>query len=251
MMPVVQNDRFEIGRVASRTFEVVRHNFLPFLVLGIIATLPNAFFSVATTTGMVNAAGATGPFLIATFASLFAGILFALIMQGAITHGTVSYLNQQPVTLGDLLAAGARVFLPLLAIGLLEGIAIALGFLLLIVPGFILFVMWSVVVPVRVIEHTSIFESFGRSAELTQGYRWPIFGTVLVYYLGAGIAQFSVRPAMGVAMSMGMTWTYVGINTLITAVVGVVAAAGIASIYYELRLIKEGAGPQQIAAVFS
>jgi len=74
---------------------------------------------------------------------------------------------------------------------------------------------------------------------------------VLVYYVGAGIAQFSVKPAMGVAMSMGMTWAYVGINTLITAVVGVVAAAGIASIYYELRLIKEGAGPQQVAAVFS
>ena len=152
MMPVVQNDRFEIGRVASRTFEVVRHNFLPFLVLGVIATLPNAFFSVATTTGMVNAVSVPVPFLIATFAALFVGVLFAFILQGAITHGTVSFLNQQPVTLGDLLAAGARVFLPLLAIGLLEGIAIGLGFLLLIVPGFILFVMWSVVVPVRVID---------------------------------------------------------------------------------------------------
>jgi len=38
---------------------------------------------------------------------------------------------------------------------------------------------------------------------------------------------------------------------LVRAVLGLIGAAGIASIYYELRLVKEGVGPEQLAAVFS
>ena len=41
------------------------------------------------------------------------------------------------------------------------------------------------------------------------------------------------------------------ISSTITAIIYVViAAAGIASIYYELRVIKEGIGPEALAAVF-
>jgi hypothetical protein len=248
---VTEKPRFEIGRVATMTFGVVRGNFLIFLVLGIIATLPNAFFSVATTTGAVNVRGATASFFVATFAAVFVGALFTFVLQAVITQGTINHLNRQPASLGRLLMVGLREILPLFAIGILESLGIGLGFILLIVPGIMLFVMWSVIVPIRVVEHRGIFESFSRSAELTAGYRWPIFGTMLVYYIGAGIAQFSVRPAVGVAISSGMTWTYVGIGTLVNAVVAVVAATGIACIYYELRMIKEGVGPEQIASVFS
>ena len=59
----------------------------------------------------------------------------------------------------------------LIVVGILAGIAIAIGFVLLIIPGLFLITIWSVIVPVIVIERTGVFDSFGRSRELVKGQR--------------------------------------------------------------------------------
>jgi hypothetical protein len=38
---------------------------------------------------------------------------------------------------------------------------------------------------------------------------------------------------------------------LVRIALDLIGAAGVASIYYELRLVKEGVGPEQLAAVFA
>jgi hypothetical protein len=248
------NARFEIGRVASRTFEVVGKNFATFFVLGLIATLPTTFFTAATTLNAVSGVAPSGVALAETFGSAFVGFILSLILQAAVTYGAVSYLSNQPIQLGRALAIGLSQFLPLFAIGFLESIGLLIGFVLLIVPGFIFLTMWSAVVPVRVSERTGIFQSFSRSQELTSGFRWPIFGTLVIYFIGAGIAQFAVRPliALGGAGSglSAMAIVGIGLNAIVAAIIAVTSATLFACIYYELREIKEGVGPQQIAAVF-
>ncbi|MEJ1969404.1 MAG: hypothetical protein WDN03_12340 [Rhizomicrobium sp.] len=261
--------KFEIGRVATRTFTVVRANFFAFFVLGLIATLPTTIYAIAATANIVPGAaaaiakgGSALAWLIGVGVSAFVGFLFAFILQAAVTYGTIGYLSNQPVVLGRALMIGLREILPLFAIALLEGLGVGLGFVLLIVPGIMLYVMWSVVVPIRIAEHTGIFAAFGRSRELTRGHRWPVFGTLVVFYLGAGIAQTTTRPvlALGVATrmagsvgnSLASPQFYVlgAINLLVSAIIAVVSATLIACVYYELRLVKEGVGPEQIAAVF-
>ncbi len=241
--------RFDIGRVASQTFTVVRRNLLPFLPLGAIAAAPNAYFTLAIATKTIDPKSG-GPFLAAAFGALLVGFLFTIVMQTIVTQRTIGTLSRQPTPFGSLLAMGLRQFFPLLAINLMEGIALTFGLLLLIVPGLMLFAMWLVVAPARIVEGTGIFASFSRSASLTSGYRWPAFGTIVVYYIGAASAQFSVRPAAGVVLSDGVFWAYIGIDTLVGGVVAVGAAVVSACIYYELRVIKEGVGPEQVADVF-
>jgi hypothetical protein len=250
--------KFEIGRVATRTFEVIRANFVNFFVLGLIATLPTTFYTVMIASGVVLRPGlgggtSSGLLLISTFGSAFIGFLFALVLQAALTYGTVTYLSNQPVVLGRALGIGLREFLPLLAIGILESLGALGGFILLIVPGFILLLMWAVVVPVRVAEHKGIFESFSRSRELTKGFRWPILGTLAVYFIGAAIAQTATRPLItigGVNGNSAMFYVGTALSALIGAVIAVASATLVACIYYELRVIKEGVGPEQIASVF-
>jgi uncharacterized YccA/Bax inhibitor family protein len=53
--------------------------------------------------------------------------------------------------------------------GILAGIAIAIGLVLLIAPGLYLLTIWSVIVPVIVLEGKSAGESFSRSRELVRG----------------------------------------------------------------------------------
>jgi hypothetical protein len=67
--------------------------------------------------------------------------------------------------------------------GILAGLGIALGLLLLIVPGLILLTWWSMVIPVVVLEGRRAGESFGRSRELVRGYAWNVFGVIVLTIL--------------------------------------------------------------------
>jgi hypothetical protein len=253
----IASGRFEIGRVATRTFEVIRGNFLGFFVLGLIATIPTTVYTIAVTTGALpNSVGAVSDpraatlFMAGVFGSLIVGAFFGLVLQASLTYGAISYLSSQPVALGRALGIGLRQFFPLLGIAILEGFGLMGGALLLVFPAFMLYVMWAVVVPVRVAENTGIFESFGRSRALTAGYRWPVFGVIFVFFLGAGIAQNVAGAMIAPASAGGLLYVGVALSALINAIIAVASATLIASIYYELRLVKEGVGPAQIAAIF-
>jgi hypothetical protein len=78
----------------------------------------------------------------------------------------------------------AQPFLGRVAGGsILAGIGIALGFVLLIIPGLILMTIWLFIVPVIVLENSSIGDSFGRSRELVRGYGMNVFGVIVLTIL--------------------------------------------------------------------
>jgi hypothetical protein len=66
---------------------------------------------------------------------------------------------------------------------ILAGIGIALGFVALIIPGLILMTIWLFIVPVIVLENSSIGDSFGRSRELVRGYGMNVFGVIVLTIL--------------------------------------------------------------------
>ena len=66
---------------------------------------------------------------------------------------------------------------------ILAGIGIAIGFLLLIVPGLILLTFWSLIVPFIVLGGSGVFESFGNSMRTVRGYAWRVFGTYVLVFL--------------------------------------------------------------------
>jgi hypothetical protein len=59
-------------------------------------------------------------------------------------------------SVGELLRSVEPVLLPLMIVSLLFGVGVAIGFVLLIIPGLILLTVWSVVAPVRVLEHPGV-----------------------------------------------------------------------------------------------
>ena len=71
----------------------------------------------------------------------------------------------------------------LILLGIVAGIAIAIGFVLLIVPGLILLTIWSVAPPSVVVEDKGAIESLGRSRELVRGNGWNVFGAIVIAYL--------------------------------------------------------------------
>jgi hypothetical protein len=84
------------------------------------------------------------------------------------------------LTLAETFARVRPRILPLLGASILAGLGIALGLILLIVPGLILLTWWSLITAVIVLEDKGVFESFGRSRELVRGNGWSAFGVIIL-----------------------------------------------------------------------
>jgi hypothetical protein len=77
--------------------------------------------------------------------------------------------------------------------GVLAAIGIGIGLILLIVPGLYLLTIWSMLIPVIVIERRRAGEAFTRSREVVRGNGWSVFGLVIITFLMVGIASAIIR----------------------------------------------------------
>lgn len=251
---------FEMGRVMQRTFRVIGDN------LGLFAISSLALVALPVFAASVVGFLYPEPWAIG-LASVAGGILAfvgSLLMQGVVVHSAISGLNGRSIGLGEALGVGARKALPLLGLGILQTLGISLGILLLVVPGLMLMTAWSVAAPALIMEKRSVEASFGRSGDLTRGHRWSIFGLLVIYFVLATVISFAMQAfaaAAGVTTAQSgfvtttqapslMALAAVLVSALTSAVQGVISAAGAAAIYFELRTGKEGAAPDQLAAVF-
>ena len=91
--------------------------------------------------------------------------------------------GRRDMSVGELFSAAAPAIGALISWGILSGIAIGIGFLLLIVPGLILMTIWAVGAPAIVAEDCGPIEAFGRSFELVRGQAWTVFGVLVCVFL--------------------------------------------------------------------
>ncbi len=255
-------EQFSIGRVISRAFSVIGKNAVTFFVLALIVQLPVSALNYYTLT--TTPAGLSQQQILArTFEpqalALVGGIglvylILSLVLQAAILRGAIASLSGKSATLGECLSTGLSVFFPMIGITILMFLGAFLGFILLIVPGIMLLLRWSVSIPVRIMEGPGILKSMGRSAELTRGHRWAIFGTLIVFgiiSIGLSIVLALVASTAGASGSSGAEMISLVTSAIVGMISIVLGAAGSASIYYELRSIKDGIGAEQLAAVFA
>jgi hypothetical protein len=92
-------------------------------------------------------------------------------------------------SLRSLLRQTRPYLFSLLAATLIYSVCIAVGLLLLVVPGLFVLVRWSVIVPVIVIERRGIRDSFRRSNELVRGHSWTVLWTLLIIFAVSGLLE--------------------------------------------------------------
>ena len=235
---------FSIGNVFNRTFSILSRNMLPFCMVTLVASLPHALMDApkfgAAAPGSVKAG------LMLMFGGLGTMILGA-ISQAAILYGAFDDMRGRPVDLVESLRVGLRRFLPLIGVVLLFIVFVMLSAILLLFPAFIVMTMLYVSVPACVVERLGPIKSLGRSAQLTKGHRWKIFGLVFATIIVALMVQSmlgSLARATGgptLALIVLLLWSTVwnAFQAILTVVT-----------YHDLRVAKEGVDTDQIAAVF-
>jgi len=234
---------WSIGSAIEAAASILLKHFVPFVITALIAGFPNLVYwyligrgtslSVLTITGMVSV-------VVNTAAMIF-------VIQ-TLTYGTVQALRGRRVSIGDCLIQGGRRLPVGIVIGFLAYVGIVLGAVLLIIPGIILFTMWSVALPANTVERTGILASLSRSQELTRGRRWRVFGTILVPIVLSAVTSWILLGVFGFR-AVGLQ-TFQIVSWLVHGVEQAFSVCVFATLYYYLRRDKEGVDIEQIAAVF-
>lgn len=260
--PVFEERRMSIGRVFQRAFATIAHN--PLVVVGlalVLGGLPSALVSYLTRsfTGPNAAALANGGqtrFWSVMLFSWVIAVIIGAIVQGALTRATVAENEGRRASFVDCLAAGVRVLLPLIAIGLIFGFAMGFGFVLLIIPGIFVMIIWSVAAPAEVVERDGVMMALSRSTELTKGFRWKILGLFLVL-LVIYLFVFTLLGLVGLSsLRTGAAAGEFGLANLIASVVSAMVMNLLwgtiqPSLYIELRQAKEGSSLESLETVFA
>jgi hypothetical protein len=156
-------------------------------------------------------------------------------------------MRGRPVSLVQSLRAVSNRLLVVVGLALGMGFAVGIGFLLFIVPGFVLLTMWFVATPACVVERLGVGASMARSSALTQGHRWKIFGMMMLVGAIEGIGGVAVKAALALTGNVGLIMAGM---VIWSGAWGAFNAVFAVSAYHDLRVAKEGIDTEQIAAVF-
>lgn len=244
----------DIGRVLNNTFGVIKRNPLIFLGLSfLMVALPQALIQMATG---VSATGGDAAAMMAMFSSpsmIAAGfggwllfVILSVLLQATFIIATVKDLNGQQISLGACVSQAIGKILPLIGLGILMTLGIMVGLVLLVIPGLILALMWIVAAPVMMAEDKGIVDSLKRSAELTKGSKRWIVLLFVVYIVIATVLGLFMMP-FAFAGTAAVALVGLVINTLTGAIQG----TGIAAVYVDLRMAKEGGNSDALADVFA
>jgi len=245
---VATGREFRVGRVFSRAWSVYIANFLIFTLVALVISLPN----------LLSGEGQTPTGIIRNFAVFVFWMIANTVGLAVILFGAFQAMRGRAVVIGEAIRRGLSRFWPIVGLAILQWLGITIGFLLFIVPGIMLAIRWSVALPACVVEGLGPTASMGRSAELTKGYRWKVFGIYLLIMIIAiiflGIIGALVAGLFGSTFTAGAVERGITIGTVLWLIVTAIYTAYfniiVVMMYHDLRAAKEGIDTDQIAAVF-
>ena len=150
--------------------------------------------------------------------------VLAILYQGFVVELVSADETGSRRETGDLVRAVTPVLGSLLMISILFAFGVAIGFILIIIPGLILLTIWSVVVPVEVLEHAGVFGSFGRSRELVRGNGWNVFGVIVIVWVAVIIVSFLAGALAAPLGHVGRDLVQWAVNVLLAPVVALSAS---------------------------
>lgn len=247
------------GELLDRTFFLYRRHFALFVGISALAYVP--FFA-----SQLIGVALQGSGTLATIASVAWSLVIAAAFMASYSaaHGAtvlaVSAVHlDQPTSVGAAYAP-IKPRIPRLALIMLAGwIGIAVGLLLLVVPGIIFALMWALVIPVAVVENRGFSDSFARSRALTKGDRGRIF---VIYFLFAVLTWIVVMvintplfAVIGFSRTTDPAAIPVWVNVLgavtgflSNALVSPLLTIALSLVYYDERVRKEGYDIQLMVA---
>jgi hypothetical protein len=240
-----------MGELLDRTFSLYRSHFG--LFLGIFA-LPHLLVlafqcvGVAFQTPGNQLANMFGN-LLWTLAAAMLGVIAAAAAQAATVVAVSEVHLDRPATVKDSFVRVKDEIAGVIGLSMLVGLGVGVGLVLLIVPGILLALMWSLAIPVKVLENKGATDAMSRSSDLTKGDRARIFVIwILFIMLSVGVSlllQWPITLAAIASAKGGLqrsgNWQVASLAATFVSqcLVGPLATIAFSLLYYDERVRKE------------
>jgi hypothetical protein len=195
------------GEIWSEAFRIYRENAANLLLIVAFVVVPLTFVSA-----VIVQAGTT---IVGLLVGAAIGIIIWAVLQAAILRGAAQATIGDPVDIEASYRWGLARFGSVLLVALLVGIVVAVGFLLLIIPGFIFLVFLSVSEPALIVENRRGTEAMSRSWNLVRGQFWHALVVILVAAIITGVIG-GILSAIG-GDNWFVAWIFTAIAQIITA----------------------------------
>ncbi|HEY0312705.1 MAG TPA: hypothetical protein VGC56_09440 [Allosphingosinicella sp.] len=254
-----------IERIFGRAFGTIRAN--PLATLGIaflFSAVPSVAINYFVQGQQMQLMTRIGPRGAIAFGlvMIVVSLVISAITQGALVRATVAHSAGRESTLAESASAGLVVIVPLFLTSLLVALGVGFAMILLIVPGIMLYCAWAVASPVVVAERLWPLAAVQRSADLTRGARWKVFGLLLIMLVGYWIISAvvgvitlqmtgGIRGAAAMAASGGFPIGFLVMGGIVQTIVACVWGVVISSLYVDLREWKDGPESANLAEVFA
>lgn len=180
--------------------------------------------------------------------------ILSLVLSAASQAATVIAVSnvylERPAGVRDSFSRIKGEILGVVGLSLLIAIAAVAGMLLLVVPGVLLLITWSLAVPSKVLENRGVLDSMSRSSDLAKGDWGRIFVVWLLFFiLGIAVSmllRWPVQLAAGVKSIFAMQRTarvwqaaLLASTFISQCLVGPLGTIAFSLLYYDERVRKE------------
>ena len=242
--------QFRIFRALGLSFKAWFSNFIPFTLLAAVLYAPVVVWLASYDAGPMDSEMLAEVYFLRPLYVLTA---LSTLLAPFITYRVVQGLNGAKVSMLTSLKFGLRGIVPAVMFAIMTQ-------MLQHVPGVggvisaVVQCIWFVTTPAAVAERLGPFAAFSRSAQLTSGRRWGIFGlSILVGIIGIVLMAIWIVPLLEESHSSS------AITSLAYSSIGFVLTLGVfqlfqgivqAVAYALLRQDKDGMSYEELARIF-
>jgi len=171
---------FGVDTAISETLSLFGANFWLITRIVVVTVAPFEIFRA------LHFADITRQWELSTWSFLLNGVCKVLVVPALIYALMKVILTGKEAGVHESYRWGLNKLAKLTVCAIILGVLQAIGYALLVIPGIIVSVVFTLVYPIAVLEKGSVTEVFGRSLELTRGHRiqivlaWIVMGIPLI-----------------------------------------------------------------------
>ncbi|MBN1943301.1 MAG: glycerophosphoryl diester phosphodiesterase membrane domain-containing protein [Phycisphaerae bacterium] len=181
-------------------------------------------------------------FLNLYIAMLVSGLGYHLFVGAIVLRKSMNDGISQDSSFNSLFPAYRRIG-AIFVLGAIVELIMFLGGLLLIVPGIILWLRYSVSVPAMISENIGITRAMQRSKTITRGNKLRILLVLIVISVVSIILSYVPHTLVRTAFSSN-GFAFEAFNFAINSIIGPLVSLGIVFLYYELKIIEQNKQPK-------
>ncbi len=246
----IGKNQLSAGDIVSNTFRAWFDNFGPVFVVSALFTVPIFIVNAVVVAGLPDVPDnlddfELGPFLTRSLGGSFISVVLSLLLTAALSYTFLKIFRGEAVTPNEAADAVRSNLVAIIVFAVVAAVLTAIGFILLVIPGFLAIIVFSLGPPAILNERMNGISAISRSIQLISGNWGTALGVVLIGFLINIGVSFVLG---GIAAPGALSYPDFSDFNAIRALVQITASALIApvipglatALYFEFRGRSEG-----------